>query len=598
MDLKTGCFILLAIISTIRCQKTGDGYSCDFESDFCGLTNEGGNKVNWVRNKGSTPTPETGPSTDHTKSNSQGSYVFVNADALGYLERTTMTTETFDATSNSCLKFWYHMRGRHCGYLSITVVEDKTGRSTLVWERWFDQGDHWLQGQANIIAKESYRVEFEVFNKIEYDKFEGDIALDDVAIINGSCNENGDCNFEDDLCSWTNDIGNDFDWSRKRAGDVTIGPIKDHTSLSENSNFIYLDLDASTGIGKRSRLTKQFASTDVNGWCMRFWYYTVGSTGTITVYVDYGSTFPGEQPYWRFITGNPTNDWQEGLVPVVSEVDYQIIIEVVTGDDINGVVIIDDISFRVGWCYVSPESAFPPIDKTTPTLPPHVPTAYDCDFELGSLCTWTQPKDDPFDWTAVQAKNNRGHGPDTDYTRRSGDGWYIYIECEDQTVDDKAQLVSDVISASAQSCVTFWYHMYGTHVNKLSVYTKAKDATLTSIWLRKGGESDEWTFGHASISSVDDFQIVFEAECGSSYHGDIALDGILYMDGECQFPEHLDAYCDFEDPVNRLCGWKQEQDDDFDFLIGTGATRVHQDIGPEFDHTTRTENGIANLKSQ
>ncbi|XP_070543825.1 MAM and LDL-receptor class A domain-containing protein 1-like [Ptychodera flava] len=368
--------------------ESGDGYSCDFETGMCGLSNKEGNPVKWVRNQGSTPTPNTGPSTDHTKSNNQGYYAFVNAALLGNGGKTTMFTEKFSATSNSCLKFWYYMYGQHCGFLTISVADGKTGTSATIWKRWFDQGDGWILGQANIISKESYTIEFEVYNRIAINAFEGDVALDDIAIVSGSCEEIGDCDFDLDMCSWTNDAGNDFDWSRQKAGDVTVGPRKDHTLSSEN-----------------------------------------------------------------------------------------------------------------------------------------VSTQYDCDFELGSLCSWTQSKTDHFDWKAIQAKSNGGHGPVIDQTRRTGNGWYIYIESEDQTVGDKAQL------------------------------------------------------------------LIFEAECGSSYHGDIALDGILYMNGECRFPEIHDMDCDFEDPFNRLCGWQQEKDDDFDFVVGTGATRIHHEIGPSIDHTTRTENG-------
>ncbi|XP_070545613.1 MAM and LDL-receptor class A domain-containing protein 1-like [Ptychodera flava] len=368
--------------------ESGDGYSCDFETGMCGLSNKEGNPVKWVRNQGSTPTPNTGPSTDHTKSNNQGYYAFVNAVLLGNGGKTTMFTEKISATIDSCLKSWYYMYGQHCGFLTITVVDGKTGTSATIWKRWFDQGDGWILGQANIISKESYTIEFEVYHGIAINVFEGDVALDDITIVSGSCEEIGVCDFDLDMCSWTNDAGNDFDWSRQKAGDITVGPKKDHTLSSENGYFVYLALQSSTGSDRKSRLiSQQFSSTDVNGRCLQFWYYTVGSTGTITIYVDYGSTFPFEQPYWS-LTRSSTNDWQRGFVPVVSEVDYK--------------------------------SAYPPVDtQSRPTAPPHVSTQCDCDFESGSLCSWTQSKTDHFDWKPIQAKSNGGHGPVIDQTKRT-----------------------------------------------------------------------------------------------------------------------------------------------------------------------------------
>ncbi|XP_070562194.1 MAM and LDL-receptor class A domain-containing protein 1-like [Ptychodera flava] len=422
--------------------ESGDGYSCDFETGMCGLSNKEGNPVKWVRNQGGTPTPNTGPSTDHTKSNNQGYYAFVNAALLGNGGKNDHVYRKIQRNKQQLFEILVLHVWTTLWVLTISVADWKTGTSATIWKRWFDQEmDGFLVKLISSPRNPTrwVKIEFEVYNRIAINAFEGDVALDDIAIVSGSCEEIGDCDFDLDMCSWTNDAGNDFDWSRQKAGDMTVGPRKDHTLSSENVYFVHLALQSSTGSDRESRLiSQQFSSTDVNGRCLQFWYYTVGSTGTITIYVDYGSTFPFEQPYWS-LTGSSTNDWQRGFVPVVSEVDYK--------------------------------SAYPPVDtQSRPTAPPHVSTQYDCDFELGSLCSWTQSKTDHFDWKAIQAKSNGGHGPVIDQTRRTGNGWYIYIESEDQTVGDKAQL------------------------------------------------------------------LIFEAECGSSYHGDIALDGILYMNGECRFP--------------------------------------------------------------
>lgn len=41
-------------------------YDCTFEKDFCTWTNDNSTALKWIRNRGSTSTFETGPTTDHT----------------------------------------------------------------------------------------------------------------------------------------------------------------------------------------------------------------------------------------------------------------------------------------------------------------------------------------------------------------------------------------------------------------------------------------------------------------------------------------------------------------------------------------------------
>lgn len=44
------------------------------------------------------------------------------------------------------------------------------------------------------------------------------------------------------------------------------------------------------------------------------------------------------------------------------------------------------------------------------------PSTYDCHFESG-LCTWTQAKDDQFDWTRTTGGTGTGQtGPSNDHT--------------------------------------------------------------------------------------------------------------------------------------------------------------------------------------
>ena len=47
-------------------QKTVPQFSCTFETDYCGWSNDSRGDFYWIRNKGRTPSDETGPPWDHT----------------------------------------------------------------------------------------------------------------------------------------------------------------------------------------------------------------------------------------------------------------------------------------------------------------------------------------------------------------------------------------------------------------------------------------------------------------------------------------------------------------------------------------------------
>jgi hypothetical protein len=52
----------------------------------------------------------------------------------------------------------------------------------------------------------------------------------------------------------------------------------------------------------------------------------------------------------------------------------------------------------------------------------------------------------------------------------SASGWYLYIETSSpRQPNDKARLISPSIT-KAKSCLLFFYHMYGYHVNELRVF--------------------------------------------------------------------------------------------------------------------------------
>lgn len=65
---------------------------------------------------------------------------------------------------------------------------------------------------------------------------EGDMAFDDVQLTDAHCPPHGFCDFEDNMCSWSN-LGGEVDqgdWLRSRGAspNPNTGPSVDHTTNS------------------------------------------------------------------------------------------------------------------------------------------------------------------------------------------------------------------------------------------------------------------------------------------------------------------------------------------------------------------------------
>lgn len=85
-------------------------------------------------------------------------------------------------------------------------------------------------------------------------------------------------------------------------------------------------------------------------------------------------------------------------------------------------------------------------------------------------------------------------------------------------------------------CLHFSFHMFGSAVGELRIALKHfrnLEANLQEIWLLKGNAGNAWFDSRVTVSSIDDFQLVFEASVGNTAASDIAIDDISYTIGAC-----------------------------------------------------------------
>lgn len=86
----------------------------------------------------------------------------------------------------------------------------------------------------------------------------GDIALDDLDIVDGPCPPPKFCDFETDMCKWSNIRGDEFDWRRDSGGTPSLGtgPSTDHTTGTRNGLFsFFVPLNSFTLSSEKRLLT-------------------------------------------------------------------------------------------------------------------------------------------------------------------------------------------------------------------------------------------------------------------------------------------------------------------------------------------------------
>lgn len=66
--------------------------------------------------------------------------------------------------------------------------------------------------------------------------------MDDISIVDGYCitNDLFNCDFEQDMCNFANDLTGNFNWTRTN-GRLSLGPNFDHTviiTLKQINNYV------------------------------------------------------------------------------------------------------------------------------------------------------------------------------------------------------------------------------------------------------------------------------------------------------------------------------------------------------------------------
>ncbi|XP_033099732.1 MAM and LDL-receptor class A domain-containing protein 1-like, partial [Anneissia japonica] len=357
---------------------------CDFEDTYiCYFEQDEYDDFDWIRTSGSTPTSGTGPKYDHTYETLQGSYMYIETSYPRYNNETArLWTSSYPATNGTCVMWFYHMYG---ATLNVYLVNTEGTVGAPAWANRNDQGNVWRIGKLSVETKTSFQI---VFEGIVGSGDKGDIALDDVRIIDGAClrnetcdvdclnggvcvsdygNENcqcvsgffgptcniskNQCDFEDPhICYFEQDKYDDFDWIRTSGSTLTsaTGPAYDHTYGTLQGSYMYIETSYPRYINQTARLwTLSFPAT--NGTCVKWFYHMYGATvNTMNVYLVNKEGTVGA-PAWTN-KNNQGNIWRLGKMSVETKSAFQIVFEGIVGSSNTGDIALDDVRIIDGAC--------------------------------------------------------------------------------------------------------------------------------------------------------------------------------------------------------------------------------------------------------
>lgn len=244
---------------------------------MCEYQNSASNEINWIIQDLTSGIGVNGPSLDHSVGLFfKGHYAVFNTEvgaknATGRLESEIIQGGSYP----TCFKFYYNMYSsntRKIGQLNVYVKSALGNEENLIWSlsgNVSPKKDGWSEGRFSIAESGQYQI---IFEGVKEDD-NANIAIDDLDLFQSTfctvepteagsiiptvppmtttmpvptntyswiSNTPFDCNFEDDLCTWSVDPSADGVWKRGQGSySMFTGPKEDHTYGNSSGYIVY-----------------------------------------------------------------------------------------------------------------------------------------------------------------------------------------------------------------------------------------------------------------------------------------------------------------------------------------------------------------------
>ncbi|CAC5358612.1 unnamed protein product [Mytilus coruscus] len=213
-------------ITNADCKKVSS-LDCNFEEETCKWSVEQESEYMWTVTTGGTHHNDTGRVVDHTYGFHDGNYIYLNASNIEPGQKSNFTSVTVSSEGDACFTFWFHMHGDGMETLNVYLVSETMTQK--IWSRSGNKPDLWQLAFVDISMLDSYQMTLE---GVRGSTKKGDIAVDDISLLPGSCNKRAfflDCNFESEKCNWLASSNTTYIWTTNKTGHSTERPDNDHT---------------------------------------------------------------------------------------------------------------------------------------------------------------------------------------------------------------------------------------------------------------------------------------------------------------------------------------------------------------------------------
>ncbi|XP_052085404.1 MAM and LDL-receptor class A domain-containing protein 1-like isoform X2 [Mytilus californianus] len=340
-----------------------------------------------------------------------------------------------------------------------------------------------------------------------------------------------ECSFEyGERCIFENEANHQLNWEYMNKG--TPSPDTGPDVAHKGYQYVYIEATgANIQAGDKAVKSTNLQLPNVDH-CMTFWYHMKGThMGTLNIYSEGQNT--AKSNIWSR-SGAQGNFWIKGEVNVPAMIGRKISIEAVRGSYWSSDIAIDDISLTPGSC-ANPASVAPTNSQTTtqPTTITFQPTggSQACTFEVGASCFLVEATDDEFDWTPNYGETTSSKtGPASAFEGVM----YKYIEVSSPVRSNSvARLMSSSSLNGGDHCLTFAYHMFGADTMGDLKISTGVTAPENELFKQSGNHGDQWNKGMVEFTSGARMKLFIEANKGTTYRGDIALDDIELKSGNC-----------------------------------------------------------------
>uniref|UniRef100_UPI003AAC3F13 zonadhesin, like n=1 Tax=Centroberyx gerrardi TaxID=166262 RepID=UPI003AAC3F13 len=347
--------------------------SCDFNQGskpFCRFTQDTADDSDWIRHKGPTPTPGTGPSGDYP--NGKGYYIYHECDNVANKQKARLLSPAISSSDTQiCVQFRYYMYGTDTQNI-LRVLARRPGAEDEVWGKTGIQSPSWLKGSITV-SKPSDQTISIVFEAQRGFVDSCDSALDNIIITEGACPScvTG-CDFDtiDDLCGWTTPPPENPDnfgfgqWIGPTETEGT-GPDDDFSKPGLGAYMLMNSMDAIPGAKAEIRSPLRASSGCLD---LTFHYYMYGTATTMELSV-YTITADGSLGAPLFtIRGNQGQSWKPAEVRYLGTANIQFVIVGTYGDTPQTDIAVDAVCIMA--CTAGPTTPKPPTPGPTTPKPP------------------------------------------------------------------------------------------------------------------------------------------------------------------------------------------------------------------------------------